>query len=148
APAAEAREAAIATAAIETHELARRASADPWDTLVGRRITGDHAVEWRLAGADGGADVVVTIDRGTVRDQAGETRQMTTTDLGADVLAVELDGRARRWHHAVLGAERWVAAGPDAFGHRLVELVVEGASARGEDALAAPMPGSVFSVRV
>src|SRR5947199_221686 len=41
-----------------------------------------------------------------------------------------------------------VAAGPDSFSHRLVELVVEGASALGEDALEAPMPGSVFSVRV
>ena len=147
-PAAEAREAAIATAAIEMHELVRRASTDPWDALVGRRVTGDQGVEWRLAGAAGGADVLVTIDRGRVRDQAGETMQMTTTDLGADVIAVELDGRARRWHHAVLGAERWVAAGPDAFSHRLVELVVDGASPAGEDALEAPMPGSVFSVRV
>jgi acetyl-CoA/propionyl-CoA carboxylase biotin carboxyl carrier protein len=61
---------------------------------------------------------------------------------------VELDGRARLWDHAVLGADRWVAAGPDAFAYRLAELVVEGAAADSGGALEAPMPGSVLSVRV
>jgi acetyl/propionyl-CoA carboxylase alpha subunit len=48
----------------------------------------------------------------------------------------------------VLGADRWVAAGADSFSFRLAELVVEGTSAGADDALEAPMPGSVLSVRV
>jgi acetyl-CoA/propionyl-CoA carboxylase biotin carboxyl carrier protein len=73
---------------------------------------------------------------------------MSASDAGEGRARVELDGRSRLWDHAVLGAERWVAAGPDAFAHRVVELVVEGASAETDGALEAPMPGSVLSVRV
>jgi acetyl-CoA/propionyl-CoA carboxylase biotin carboxyl carrier protein len=144
----DAREAAIATAANEMHQLARRASGDPWDALLGRRVTGDVGVEWRLAVPGDGNEVAVTIDGTEVRVDGAEPMHLITTDLGGDVLAVELDGRARQWQHAVLGAERWVAAGPETFRYRLIERVVEGASASAGGALEAPMPGSVLSVRV
>jgi acetyl-CoA/propionyl-CoA carboxylase biotin carboxyl carrier protein len=73
---------------------------------------------------------------------------MSSSDVGEGRVRVELDGRSRIWDHAVLGADRWVAAGADAFAFRLAELVVEGAAAGADGALEAPMPGSVLSVRV
>jgi acetyl-CoA/propionyl-CoA carboxylase biotin carboxyl carrier protein len=149
----ETREAAIATAAVEMLELVGpTTSADPWDRLPGWRVTGDEGIEWRLTPAGGGDEVVVTIvgDPGDaqVRFDGGEGRAMSAADLGDNVVRVELAGRARRWDHAVLRRERWVAAGPDSFSHRLVEPVVEGASAGADGALEAPMPGSVLSVLV
>ena len=148
----EVREAAIAAAAVETLDLVRPgASSDPWDSLPGFRVTGNEGVEWRLEPA-GGKDVVAV----RVFGEAGDARvligadelRMSAADAGDGRVRVELDGRARMWDHAVLGADRWVAAGPDAFSHRLAELVVEGAAAGAEGALEAPMPGSVLSVRV
>ena len=146
----EAREAAIATAAIETLALADRgAGGDPWDALPGWRITGEAGVEWELEAAGSALSVHVLGDPGRARVRTGgDELQMSASDAGEDRVRVELDGRSRLWDHAVLGADRWVAAGPDAFAHRLVELVVEGASAKAEGALEAPMPGSVLAVRV
>ena len=148
----EAREAAIATAAIETLALADRgAGGDPWDALPGWRITGEAGVEWQLEPAAGKDAISVHVlgDPGRARVRTGgQELRMSASDAGEGRVRVELDGRARLWDHAVLGAERWVAAGPDAFAHRLVELVVEGASAETDGALEAPMPGSVLSVRV
>jgi acetyl-CoA/propionyl-CoA carboxylase biotin carboxyl carrier protein len=148
----ETREAAIASAAIETLALAGRgAGGDPWDALPGWRVTGDAGVEWQLEPA-GGKEVIsvhVLGEPGHARVRAGEQElRMSASDAGEGRVRVELDGRARLWDHAVLGAERWVAAGPDAFAYRLAELVVEGASAGAGGALEAPMPGSVLSVRV
>ena len=73
---------------------------------------------------------------------------MSASDAGGARVRVELDGHARLWDHAVLGAERWVAAGADAFAFRLAELVVEGSCAPADGALEAPMPGAVLAVRV
>jgi acetyl-CoA/propionyl-CoA carboxylase, biotin carboxylase, biotin carboxyl carrier protein len=145
----ETRDAAIATAAVEMLELVGPTrSLDPWDSLPGWRLTGDEGIEWRLTPAGGGEEVVVTITGDTVRIDDDEARAMSAADLGDDIVRVELAGRARRWDHALLGRERWVAAGPDSFSHRLVEPVVEGAAAGAHGALEAPMPGSVLSVLV
>jgi acetyl-CoA/propionyl-CoA carboxylase biotin carboxyl carrier protein len=148
----ETRQAAIATAAIETLALADRgAGGDPWDALPGWRITGEAGVEWQLEAA-GGKDAIsvhVLGDPGRARVRTGgQELRMSASDAGEGRVRVELDGRSRLWDHAVLGAERWVAAGSDAFAHRLVDLVVEGASAETDGALEAPMPGAVLSVRV
>ena len=78
----------------------------------------------------------------------GEVVDVSASDIAPGRARVEVDGRARLWDHAVSGSERWVAAGADAFSHRLAELVVEGAAAGSDGALEAPMPGSVLSVRV
>jgi acetyl-CoA/propionyl-CoA carboxylase biotin carboxyl carrier protein len=148
----ETREAAIATAAIETLALADRgAGGDPWDALPGWRITGEAGVEWELeaAAGKGGISVHVLGDPGRARVRTGGRElRMSASDAGEGRARVELDGRARLWDHAVLGVERWVAAGADTFAHRVVELVVEGASAETDGALEAPMPGSILSVRV
>jgi acetyl-CoA/propionyl-CoA carboxylase biotin carboxyl carrier protein len=148
----EVREAAIAAAAVETLDLVRPgASSDPWDSLPGFRVTGDEGVEWRLEPAGGKEVVAVRVfgEAGDARVLIGEDElRMSAADAGDGRVRVELDGRARMWDHAVLGADRWVAAGPDAFSHRLAELVVEGAAAGADGALEAPMPGSVLSVCV
>jgi acetyl-CoA/propionyl-CoA carboxylase biotin carboxyl carrier protein len=85
--------------------------------------------------------------RATVRIGDDQWR-MSAFPAGEGRIRVELDGRTRLWDHAVLGAEKWVAAGADTFAFRLAEMVVEGASAMADGALEAPMPGSVLSVRV
>jgi acetyl-CoA/propionyl-CoA carboxylase biotin carboxyl carrier protein len=148
----ETREAAIATAAIETLALAEEgAGGDPWEALPGWRISGDAGVEWQLEPAGGQEAISVHVlgDPGRARVRTGgQELRMSASDAGEGRVLVELGGRARLWDHAVLGADRWVAAGPDAFAHRLVELVVEGASAETDGALEAPMPGSILSVRV
>jgi acetyl-CoA/propionyl-CoA carboxylase biotin carboxyl carrier protein len=148
----EAREAAIAAAAVETLELSRRdAGGDPWATLPGFRITGDEGVEWRLEQAGGKEVTAVRVfgDASHACVRVGDDElQMSASDAGDGRARVELDGHARLWDHAVLGADRWVAAGSDAFSFRLAELVVEGASAGADGALEAPMPGSVLSVKV
>jgi acetyl-CoA/propionyl-CoA carboxylase biotin carboxyl carrier protein len=148
----EVREAAIAAAAVETLDLVRPgASRDPWDSLPGFRVTGNEGVQWRLEPARSKEVVAVRVfgEAGDARVRIGEDElRMSAADAGDGRVRVELDGRARMWDHAVLGADRWVAAGPDAFSHRLVELVVEGAAAGADGALEAPMPGSVLSVRV
>jgi acetyl-CoA/propionyl-CoA carboxylase biotin carboxyl carrier protein len=147
----ESREAAIAVAAVETLALTgAAASTDPWDSLPGWRVTGPEPVEWELeplgakepvtVGVVGAADDAVV----TVGTQA---RRMSAWDAGDGLVGVALDGRARLWDHAMLGVDRWVGAGPDAFAFRLAEPVVEGADAVGQGALEAPMPGTVLSVR-
>jgi acetyl-CoA/propionyl-CoA carboxylase biotin carboxyl carrier protein len=150
--AAEAREAAIAAAAIESLELAgNHAGGDPWDTLPSFRITGDEGVEWELDAAGGGDTVVVRVfgDPGRARVRVGDHEAaLSASDAGEGRARVELDGRARLWDHAVLGAERWLASGADSFSFRPAELVVEGTSAGADDAIEAPMPGSVLSVKV
>jgi biotin carboxyl carrier protein len=83
------------------------------------------------------------------RAQIGDDEvQMSASEAGDGRVRVELDGRARVWDHAVLGADRWIAAGPDVFSFRLSELVVEGASVAADGLLEAPMPGCVLSVCV
>jgi acetyl-CoA/propionyl-CoA carboxylase biotin carboxyl carrier protein len=147
----EAREAAIATAAIETLALAQRGGDDPWESLQGWRVTGNAGVEWQLEPA-GGAGIITVHVLGSPADARvrvdGQELRMRASDAGEGRVRVELDGRARLWDHAVFGADKWVAAGPDSFAYRLAELVVEGAAARADGALEAPMPGSVLSVRV
>jgi acetyl-CoA/propionyl-CoA carboxylase biotin carboxyl carrier protein len=148
----EAVEAAIAAAAIETLALAQSGSGgDPWETLPGFRVTGDEGVEWRFEPAGSKDEVAVrvfgTADDARVRIGDREVR-ISAADVGDGRVRVERDGRVRLWDHAVHGADRWVAAGPDAFSYRLAELVVEGAAGGTGGALEAPMPGSVLSVRV
>jgi acetyl-CoA/propionyl-CoA carboxylase biotin carboxyl carrier protein len=152
APPREAREAAIAAAAIETLALVDRgAGGDPWDALPGWRMTGDAGVVWDLEPAGGGEQISVHVlgspDEARVRLGTTELA-MTASDAGGARVRVELDGHARLWDHAVLGAERWVAAGADAFAFSLAELVVEDSSAQTDGALEAPMPGAVLAVRV
>jgi acetyl/propionyl-CoA carboxylase alpha subunit len=148
----EVREAAIAAAAVETLDLVRPgASRDPWDSLPGFRVTGNEGVEWRLEPAGSKEVVAVRVfgEAGDARVRiGGDELRMSAADAGDGRVRVELDGRARTWDHAVLGADRGVAARPDAFSHRLAALVVEGAAAGADGALEAPMPGSVLSVRV
>ena len=152
APPQEAREAAIAAAAIETLALADRgAGGDPWDALPGWRMTGDAGVVWDLEPAGGGEQISVHVlgnpDQARVRLGTMDLA-MTASVAGGARVRVELDGHARLWDHAVLGAERWVAAGADAFAFSLAELVVEGSCAQADGALEAPMPGAVLAVRV
>ncbi len=150
-PSREAIEAAIATAVVETLALTGAgASVDPWDSLPGWRVTGPVPVEWELEPI-GSKDLIIV---GVLGDATGATvtigeygLRMAAADAGDGRVRMELDGRARLWDHAVLGAERWVAAGPDAFAFRLAELVVAGADAAAGGALEAPMPGTVLSVR-
>jgi acetyl-CoA/propionyl-CoA carboxylase biotin carboxyl carrier protein len=86
---------------------------------------------------------------GDARVRIGEHElRMSASDTDDGRMRVVLDGHARLWDHAVLDADRWVAAGPDAFSFRLFEQAVQGASAAADGALEAPMPGSVLSVRV
>jgi acetyl-CoA/propionyl-CoA carboxylase biotin carboxyl carrier protein len=148
----EAREAVIAAAAIESLALAEAADGgDPWDALPGWRLAGAPGVEWELQAAGGKEPISVHVfgkpARAHVR-AAGRQLRMSAARAGDGRVAIELDGRQRLWDHAVLGAERWVAAGPDAFSYSLAELVVEGASAATEGALEAPMPGAVLAVSV
>jgi acetyl-CoA/propionyl-CoA carboxylase biotin carboxyl carrier protein len=149
---AESREAAIAAAAIEALALAARdAGGDPWESLSGWRLTGDAGVEWELEPTGGTEPISVLVlgepAAATVRTDGQELR-MSASDAGEGRVRVELAGHGRLWDHAVLGDERWVAAGADSFSYRLAELVVEGAAVSGGGALEAPMPGSVLSVRV
>jgi acetyl-CoA/propionyl-CoA carboxylase biotin carboxyl carrier protein len=148
----ESSNAAVAAAAIETLELAEEAAGgDPWLALPGWRMTGPPGVDWelKLLGGDEATVVRVSGPPSAATVRAGEREiQMNAADVGGGRVRVELDGRAQIWDHAVLGADRWVQAGADAFAYRLSELVVQGASGAGEGALEAPMPGSVLSVRV
>jgi acetyl-CoA/propionyl-CoA carboxylase biotin carboxyl carrier protein len=114
-------------------------------------VTGDAGVDWELE-PGGGAPVMPVrvlgpLDDATVRVGADEL-QLAAFDAGDGRARVALDGRARMWDHAVLGAHRWVASGADAFSFKLAELVVEGSGAGSEGALEAPMPGSVLAVKV
>jgi acetyl-CoA/propionyl-CoA carboxylase biotin carboxyl carrier protein len=147
-----AREAAVAAAAAETLELARRGDGgDPWDALPGFRITGEEGVEWRLeqVGADEPIAIRVFGPPDAARAQIGDDEvQMSASEAGDGRVRVALDGRTQMWDHAVLGADRWIAAGPDVFSFRLSELVVEGASVAADGLLEAPMPGCVLSVCV
>ena len=151
APPVEARQAVIAAAAIESLALADRAGGDPWDSLPGWRLTNDAGVDWELDAVGSGPSAIVRVvglPGRSVVTIGDERWRMSASHAGAGRVRVELDGRARLWDHAALDAERWVAAGADAFAFRLAEMVVEGASATADGALEAPMPGSVLSVRV
>jgi acetyl-CoA/propionyl-CoA carboxylase, biotin carboxylase, biotin carboxyl carrier protein len=144
-PAREAREAAIAAAVVEDLSADRPAS-DPWDALKGWRITGTRPVEWELERA-GTKELVAVEILGTSVSVGDQTHKLAASDAGGGVLRVTLDGRTRMWEHAVDGADRWVAAGADAFAFRVAEPVVEGAAGAAHGALEAPMPGTVLSVR-
>jgi acetyl-CoA/propionyl-CoA carboxylase biotin carboxyl carrier protein len=151
APPDEARAAAIAAAAVETLALQERATSDdPWDVLVGFRLEGPAPLEWELetVGTRARTRVIVSgrSDAGRVHVDEGEF-DFEVADCGEQV-RVTLDRQARLWDHAVLGDQRWVAAGPNAFAFRLLEPVVEGADATAEGALEAPMPGTVLAIRV
>jgi acetyl-CoA/propionyl-CoA carboxylase biotin carboxyl carrier protein len=114
-------------------------------------VTGDAGVVWDLEPAGGGEQISVHVlgspDQARVRLGTTELA-MTASEAGGARVRVELDGHARLWDHAVLGAERWVAAGADAFAFSLAELVVEDSCAQADGALEAPMPGAVLAVRV
>jgi acetyl-CoA/propionyl-CoA carboxylase biotin carboxyl carrier protein len=144
-PAHEAREAAIAAALIEA-VAAESPAADPWDALKGWRITGTRPVAWELERA--GTKELVTVEiRGNSVSVGDRTHELAVSDAGDEHVRVTLDGRTRLWEHAVEGADRWVAAGADAFAFRVVEPVVQGATGAAQGALEAPMPGMVLSVR-
>ncbi|MDQ6835121.1 MAG: acetyl/propionyl-CoA carboxylase subunit alpha [Actinomycetota bacterium] len=147
--------AAIATAAIETLALYDGAGpgpgmGDPWRSLVGFRIEGSAPLRWELERP--GSDDVIAVDiegpphRATLR--LGERHHALDAAEVAERVRVTVDRHARLWDHAVHGAYRWVAAGPDAFAFRLREPVVQSADAASDGALEAPMPGTVLSVRV
>ncbi len=151
APRAEVREAAIAAAAVETLALhTDAASGDPWDALVGFRVEGPAPLEWDLERAGTDERILVTMggacEDGYVR--LGEDTFACQIAGGGEQVRVTVDGQTRLWDHAVVGDQRWVAAGPNAFAFRPLEPVVEGADAAREGALEAPMPGTILAVRV
>jgi acetyl-CoA/propionyl-CoA carboxylase biotin carboxyl carrier protein len=154
----ESADALVAAAAIETleQEVAARGD-DPWDKLIGFRLSGRAPLAWELERA-GGAVVTVRVD-GTpdaatvaVLDGDGEIAEQVAVSaraLGGDRASVTQGGRARIWDHASAGAgELWLAAGPDAFAFKVVEPIVEGAAGGDQGSLEAPMPGTVLEVRV
>jgi acetyl-CoA/propionyl-CoA carboxylase biotin carboxyl carrier protein len=143
----ERREALVAAAAIETLALREGAAGDPWDALVGFRLEGPAPLAWELQPLGAEEPVVVTVD-GARAALDGRVSAVHAIAVDPATAAVTQDGRTRHWRHAVDGAERWVAAGPDAFAFRLVEPVVEDAAAAAEGSLEAPMPGTVLEVRV
>jgi len=150
-PATEIEAAAIAAAAIETLDLSERdPGGDPWNNLLGWRLTGEAAVGWQLEPAGGEAITVTVVGPpadARVRVGAREL-PLTVARRDPESVLVAVDGRARTWMQAREGPASWIAAGPDAFCFGLAELVAEGTAHAGEDALEAPMPGSVLSVRV
>ncbi|MBV9820191.1 MAG: biotin/lipoyl-binding protein [Solirubrobacterales bacterium] len=142
--AAQAREAAIATAATRSLTLG---GPDPWEGLPGWRVTGDVPVTYELAPVGDGDTVVVEIAGDRVRVGEHEASlQVDTIDPGR--VRIALDGRARVWDHASVDGELWVSAGSDAFAHRVVEPVVQDAAAVAGGEIDAPMPGSVLSINV
>jgi acetyl-CoA/propionyl-CoA carboxylase biotin carboxyl carrier protein len=147
----ERRRAAIAAAAVESASLYAGADAsDPWDTLVGFRLDGAAGSDWELKAAGEEEPLTITVEGppGRARVTAGEeVHELEIIDHG-ETLTVALDGEASVWHHATVGSQRWVAAGPDAFAFELIEPVVEGSDAAAEGALEAPMPGTILNVRV
>ncbi len=145
------RTAAIAAAAAETASLyAGTGARDPWYALVGFRLDGRAGTDWELKALGDDEPHIITVE-GPPRSAhvtAGERRhELEIIDHG-ETLTVALDGEASVWHHATLGSQRWVAAGPDAFAFELMEPVVEGSDAAGEGALEAPMPGTILNVKV
>jgi acetyl-CoA/propionyl-CoA carboxylase biotin carboxyl carrier protein len=162
----ERREAVVAAAAVETLALrAGSAGGDPWDALVGFRLDGAAPLDWELlpAGADEAlmvyvagppADARVTIgDAARTPANDGDGTRPASVAVTARTLepgraTITQDGRTRVWDHALGDGERWVAAGPDAFAFRVVEPIVEAATAAAEGSLEAPMPGTVLEVRV
>jgi acetyl-CoA/propionyl-CoA carboxylase biotin carboxyl carrier protein len=147
----ELREALVAAAAAETLALGAAANGDPWDSLVGFRLDGAAPLDWELVPAGTEQAVVVRIEGPPARARALVTERSVEVEahpLDAATTSITQDGRTRAWTLAADGADRWLAAGPDAFCFRLAEPVVEGASASADGSLAAPMPGTVLEVRV
>jgi acetyl-CoA/propionyl-CoA carboxylase, biotin carboxylase, biotin carboxyl carrier protein len=154
----ELREALVALAAAESLELRAAEGDDPWQTLVGFRLSGRAPLALELgprgadpvpvsvAGEPGEAEVTVGARDGD--DAASERVAVVARELGDGRISVAQEGRTRIWDLASSGAERWLAAGPDAFAIRLVEPVVEGAAAASQGSLEAPMPGTVLELRV
>jgi acetyl-CoA/propionyl-CoA carboxylase biotin carboxyl carrier protein len=148
--AAQQREALVAAAAIETLNLHATAEGDPWQALVGFRLEGPAPQRWELVPAGTEEAHVVLVDGPSHAARVSLEEAIVEVEAHAldGAVSVTQDGRTRSWSHAALGAERWLAAGPDAFCFRVAELVSEGTSATAEGSLAAPMPGTVLDVRV
>ena len=97
AAAVETREAAIATAAIETLALHDRAvSGDAWDVLVGWRVDGPAVLDWDLERAGSREVVTVLIDGAPDRARVAVDEDSWPLDVRPTV-RVELDGRTRLW---------------------------------------------------
>ena len=149
--------AAIALALIETLALFEHDGDDPWDSLVGWRIEGQEPVEFRLAAPGRDVPLVLRVE-GQPRDalvhhgppgaqDAPPPLRAAVERVGDGRVAVRVGGRRTVWHSAADGAQRWVAAGADAFAFTVIEPAVQGADAAAAGALEAPMPGTVLSVR-
>jgi acetyl-CoA/propionyl-CoA carboxylase biotin carboxyl carrier protein len=136
-PASEGREAMVAFAASQSAALRSAADDDPWSSLVGFRLNGPAPLKLEVA-PRGGDPVSLSVEGESVTIGAGRGADGETFTAGP----------AWAWDIADSDGETWVAAGPEAFAFRLVEPVVEGASASAQGSLEAPMPGTVLELRV
>jgi acetyl-CoA/propionyl-CoA carboxylase, biotin carboxylase, biotin carboxyl carrier protein len=144
-------EALVAAAAAESLALHVGAGADPWESLVGFRIDGPAPLRWELVPGGATEAVAVRIDGLPGRGRAIVGQAETAIEAhatGDGVVSITQDGRTRTWTYAADGSQRWLAAGPDAFGLTLSEPIVQDASATADGSLSAPMPGTVLEVRV
>jgi acetyl-CoA/propionyl-CoA carboxylase biotin carboxyl carrier protein len=145
-PAEEACEALVAFAAAQSRELRAGEGDDPWQTLVGFRLSGPAPLSLEVAPRGGETLAVAVIG------EPGAERVTITDARGADGAGNDAEtftaGPAWAWEIAPSDGETWVAAGPDAFAFRLVEPVVEGNAAGAQGTLEAPMPGTVLELRV
>lgn len=152
APHEEAREAAVAAAALEALALHDRVHEDPWESLVGFRLDGVATLDWEFAlgGHDGHVDVKMhgEPEGATVAIDDEPVRTLSAAHTSDGRVLVALDGHARAWDHATHRHQHFIAAGADAFDVSLVEPIVENADASADGAVEAPMPGTVLDVRV
>jgi acetyl-CoA/propionyl-CoA carboxylase biotin carboxyl carrier protein len=134
-PERERREALIAFAAAQSLELRAGDDDDPWQALVGFRLSGPAPLKLEVA-PRGGDPLSVSV--------AGRPGEESVT-IGAETFAAGPDWV---WEIAPADGEVWLAAGPEAFAFRLVEPVVEGTATSAQGTLEAPMPGTVQELRV
>jgi acetyl-CoA/propionyl-CoA carboxylase biotin carboxyl carrier protein len=146
-PASEARAALVAFAAAQSRALRAGDGDDPWQTLVGFRLSGPAPLNLEVA-PRGGEPIAVSVagapgaETVTIGSGAGADEATAGT---ADTFTA---GPAWAWEIASSDGEAWLAAGPEAFAFRLVEPVVEGTTTAAQGTLEAPMPGTVLELRV